>query len=55
MAGAGVRQTSCVFVGVFFCMLALTVSDADAVRDFGGALRMTWAAVGMVAFLAAFK
>lgn len=55
MAGSGMRQTLCVFVGVFFCMLALTVSDADAVRDFGGALRMTWAAVGLMAFLAAFR
>ncbi len=49
------KRTLCVFIGVFFCMLALTVSDGDAIRDFGGAFRMTWAALAMVAFLAAFN
>lgn len=54
MAVAPVRRVIGIAVGIFFCMLALTVNDADAIRDFGGALRMTWAAVAMVAFLAAF-
>jgi hypothetical protein len=49
------RRAIGIAVGVFFCILALTVSDSDAIRDFGGALRMTWAALAMVAFLAAFN